>query len=200
VAYGGSAIGLRVNIYDRLDRIGGLLASGVPTFKLDRNLLERRQQQLLQQGVVFHLGTDVDEPRLQQLLLDHDVLFLATGAQTSRDLNLPNQNLAGVTDAITYLAAVNQQMDSSALTNKEVLVIGGGDSAMDCARAAIRQGAAKVTLAYRGAAQAMRASPKEQQTACDEGVVFQFEHSPIHVIGKQQVVAVQFKTTGDDRP
>jgi glutamate synthase (NADPH/NADH) small chain len=199
-----SRVGVSVNVYDRLHDIGGLLASGVPSFKLDRNLLERRRQQLLQQGVSFHLGKQVYESGVQQLLLDHDALFLATGAQTSRDLKLPNQNLVGVTDAITYLAVVNRQMDgrqmdSRTLTNQEVLVIGGGDSAMDCARTAIRQGAAKVTLAYRGSEQAMRASPKEQKAARDEGIVFLFEHIPLHVIGKQQVTGVQFKTAGDEQ-
>jgi glutamate synthase (NADPH/NADH) small chain len=190
--------GLQVQVYDRLDSIGGLLASGVPPFKLDREILDRRYRQLLRQGVVFHLGTEVDWHRMRRLLAEHDALFLATGAQTPRDPALAGPELPGSTDAIAYLAGVNRQLDNQALKGQRVLVLGGGDSAMDCARAAIRQGADRVTLAYRGSEKAMRASPKERQAAREEGVVFLFEHRPISIMGDDQLNGVQFKTARDD--
>jgi glutamate synthase (NADPH/NADH) small chain len=184
--------GVNVSVYDKLDEIGGLLVSGVPAFKLDRDILHRRHQQLLQQGVVFHLGVDVDETKLRQLLDEQDALFLATGAQTSRNPQLAGQDLAGVTDAIRYLAASNRTINKQTLQGKQVLIIGGGDSAMDCARTAVRQGADKVTLAYRGSEKAMRASLKEQQIAREEGITFLFEHQPIRILGDEHVTGVNF--------
>ena len=184
--------GCEVTVYDRNEEVGGLMATGVPPFKLDKKMLERRHQLLKQQGVNFQLGVEVDQALLQKIENSSDAVFLATGAQTSRDLQLPGQNLNGVTDALSYLQQVNKNNDSVALSGKHVLVIGGGDSAIDCARSALRQGAAEVTMAYRGNEQAMRATPKEKQAAWEEGVRLRLEYAPIEVIGDESVTGVHF--------
>jgi glutamate synthase (NADPH/NADH) small chain len=184
--------GCEVTVFDRNENVGGLMATGVPPFKLDKAMLTRRQEILQQQGVRFTLGTEVDEARLHELQNRCDALFLGTGAQTSRDLQLPGQHLEGVTDALSYLQQVNQDNDHTAMAGKHVLVIGGGDSAMDCARSALRQGATEVTIAYRGNEQAMRATPGEKQAAWEEGVRLRLEYSPTHVLGDEYVTGVRF--------
>ncbi|MDH5612073.1 MAG: FAD-dependent oxidoreductase, partial [Gammaproteobacteria bacterium] len=184
--------GCVVTVYDRNAQVGGLMATGVPPFKLDKAMLERRYQLLKKQGVHFQLGVEVDQIMLQKIERSSDAIFLATGAQTSRDLKLPGQNLIGVTDALSYLQQVNKDNNSVALLGKHVLVIGGGDSAIDCARSALRQGAVEVTMAYRGNEQAMRATPKEKQAAWEEGVRLRLEYAPIEVIGDECVTGVRF--------
>jgi glutamate synthase (NADPH/NADH) small chain len=188
--------GCEVTVFDKQPVIGGLLASGVPPFKLDKGILVRRHQLLEQQGVHFRLGMEVDEALLQELLSTHDAIFLGTGTQTSRDLQLPGQQLPGVTDALGYLQQVNHDTEHAVMADKHVLVIGAGDSAMDCARSAVRQGAAEVTVAYRGEEQVMRASPKEKQAAFEEGVFFRVESAPTHVLGDEAVTGVRFNTPG----
>jgi len=186
--------GCEVTVYDRQPVIGGLLASGVPPFKLDKSLLARRQRLLQQQGVRFELGVEVDEARLRTLLDGHDALFLGIGAQTPRDLRLPGRHLRGVTDALGYLAEVNREGGGTALAGRRVLVLGGGDSAMDCARSAVRQGAERVTVVYRRDAAAMRASPKETGLAREEGVRFVFGRRPAVVLGDGSVSGMLFET------
>jgi len=184
--------GCEVTVFDRNEKVGGLMATGVPPFKLDKTMLTRRQEILEQQGVRFKLGTEVGEARLHELQNRCDSIFLGTGAQTSRDLQLPGQHLEGVTDALSYLQQVNRDHDSTGMAGKHVLVIGGGDSAMDCARSALRQGATEVTIAYRGNEQAMRATPREKQAAWEEGVRLRLEYSPTHVLGDEVVTGVHF--------
>jgi len=185
--------GCKVTVYEREKNIGGLLASGVPPFKLDKSMVLKRHELLQQQGVLFELGANVEEKLLHKLVRNHDAIFLGTGAQSSRDLQLPGQQLQGVSNAIAYLAKVNQQQNHTAMNGKCVIVLGGGDSAMDSARSAIRQGAAKVMVAYRGIEEKMRASPKEKQAALDEGVNFLFEHQPVEIQGDKTVSSVGFK-------
>ena len=184
--------GCEVTIFDRNEKVGGLMATGVPPFKLDKTMLTRRQVMLEQQGVKFKLGTEVDEAGLHQLKNRCDAIFLGTGVQTSRDLQLPGQHLEGVTDALSYLHQVNLDNDSISMAGKHVLVIGGGDSAMDCARSALRQGATEVTIAYRGNEQAMRATPREKQAAWEEGVRLRLEYAPTQVLGDECVTGVCF--------
>lgn len=185
--------GCKVTVYEREKVIGGLLATGVPSFKLDKSMLQKRFELLQQQGVIFELSKNVETIFLQQLVKNNDAIFIGTGAQNSRDLKLPGQQLKGVTDAISYLFRVNMHQNHSAMKGKRVIVLGGGDSAMDCARSAIRQGAAKVTVAYRGAEEKMRASPKEKQAALDEGVIFVFNHQPVEIQGDKVVTGICFK-------
>jgi glutamate synthase (NADPH/NADH) small chain len=187
-----SKAGCEVTVFDKNEKIGGLMETGVPSFKLDKTLLARRQKILQQQGIKFQLSTDVDEPMLRKLTKDNDAIFLGTGAQTSRDLRLPGQSLEGVTDALSYLRQVNSSKNKISMEGKHVLVIGGGDSAMDCARSAIRLNAADVTIVYRGNEQAMRATPKEKQAAWEEGVRLRLEYAPVAVLGEKHVTGVRF--------
>ena len=162
-------------------------------------MLLKRHELLQQQGVMFELGVNVDDKFLQQLVQNHDAIFLGTGAQSSRDLKLPGQQLVGVSDAISYLAEVNQKQDHTAMNNKSVIILGGGDSAMDCARSAIRQGASKVVVAYRDTEEKMRASPKEKQAALDEGVRFLFKHQPLEILGDNAVSRIGFKNHDNNK-
>jgi glutamate synthase (NADPH/NADH) small chain len=193
-----SKAGCEVTVYDRENKIGGLMATGVPPFKLDKAMLQTRYLLLQQQGVMFELGVEVDETLLQELVQTHDAIFLGTGTQGSRDLELPGQQLKGATDAISYLAQVNKQQDETAMTGKRVVIVGGGDSSMDCARSAIRQGASSVSVACRGSVERMRASPKERQAALDEGAVFLFNHLPMEVLGTESVTGISFKHNDND--
>ena len=185
--------GCEVTVFDRQPLIGGLLASGVPPFKLDKALLERRHRLLEGRGVRFRLGVMVDGTLLAELLASHDAVFLGTGSQAPRQLQLPGQHLEGVLDALDYLQRVNRERDSSAMVGRHVLVIGGGDSAMDCARSAVRQGAAAVTVAYRRDERAMRATPREKQAALEEGVFFRMECAPVRLLGNGAVSGVKFE-------
>ena len=187
--------GCNVTIYDKQPTIGGLLASGVPPFKLDKSTLKKRHQLLLQQGVQFQMNIEVNEKRLKQIINTHDAIFLGTGAQHSRSLNLSGHKLPEVYDAIHYLASVNQQLNYTSMHGQKVIVLGAGDSAMDCARSALRQGAKKVLLAYRGPQEKMRASPKEKQAARDEGIEFLFNHQPVEILGTDTVKAIRFMQT-----
>ncbi len=188
-----SKAGCKITVYEREKVIGGLLATAVPSFKLDKSMLKKRYELLQQQGVVFELAKNVDAELLQQLLQNNDAIFMGTGAQSSRNLKLPGQQLIGVTDAISYLSEINQQQNYTAMNAKQVIVLGGGDSAMDCARSAIRQGASKVTVVYRGSEEKMRASAKEKLAAVDEGVHFVFDHYPVEIRGDKTVSSICFK-------
>ncbi|MEW8506461.1 MAG: FAD-dependent oxidoreductase [Candidatus Thiodiazotropha sp.] len=184
--------GVEVTVHDRAERIGGLLQSAVPGFKLDKRLLKRRQAMLEEVGIHFSLGTPVDEVMLCRLVDSHDAVFLGLGAQKPRTVDLPGQQLEGVVQAIDWLPEVNSG-NSDALSGESLLVLGGGDTAMDCARTAIRLGA-EVTLAYRGPKQRLRATPKEIRLAREEGVAFQYEHQPLECVGGKGVIGVRFRT------
>ncbi len=191
--------GCQVTVYDRQNTIGGLLYTGVPSFKLDKSILDRRYRMLLEQGVHFKLGVEVDESLMHKLLQDNDAMFLAMGAQISRRLKINGADKEGVITALDYLADVNTETGKLTMTGKQLLVLGGGDSAMDCARAALRQGAEKVTVVCRGREEDMRASPKERQAAQEEGVDFLFQHTPEAIMGEETITATRFKTADDEQ-
>jgi len=195
--------GYAVTVYERNAVIGGLLATGVPSFKMDKMFLKRRHRLLKNQGVVFILNFSVNNSNIDPLLNQYDAVFLGTGAQNSRDLKLPGQHLNGVTNAIDYLAQVSASQlpseqiaktdpDSDVrLAGQQVIVLGGGDSAIDCARSAIRQKAQQVTIIYRGKSHAMRASPKELQAAKDEGIEFRYQLVPKEIQGESVVISAE---------
>ncbi len=196
--------GYQVTVFDKNTEVGGgLLATGVPSFKLDKGLLQRRHQLLADNGIIFKLGFSVDKDNIHRLEKQYDALFLATGAQASRNLKLPGQELNGVINAIDYLAKVNHSIvtgnpiaANKNVLGKDIIVLGGGDSAMDCARSAIRQKANKVTIVYRGKEQALRASPKELLAAQKEGVKFLFELTPVKIIGNLSVRQIVMEGVG----
>ncbi len=184
--------GVKVTVYDRSTRIGGLLQTGVPSFKLDKTLLERRRLLLQQAGIHFVLDTFVDKVMLSRLLENSDAVFLGLGAQQARITDLPGQTLPGVRQALGWLEKINAG-ERVSLRGQHILVLGGGDTAMDCARSALRLGA-EVTIAYRGVEESLRASPKEITLTREEGGRFVLEHAPVGCEGMQKVTGVRFDT------
>lgn len=182
--------GVEVTVFERETKIGGLLQSGVPSFKLDKDLLTRRCELLEQSGISFRLGTHING--LHELLAQNHAVFLGLGAQKSREVDLPGQDHPNVSQALDWLAEINNGARPP-LYGKQIVVLGGGDTAMDCARSALRLGAS-VTIAYRGPEDCLRASPKEIGLAQEEGASFLFEHCPIRLEGNGETVRVVVKS------
>jgi glutamate synthase (NADPH) small chain len=190
------SLGYKVTIYDRYDRAGGLLIYGIPNFKLEKHVVERRTQRLQEGGVEFRLNTDVGKDvSFAELRRRHDAVLLATGVYKSRELGTPGQDAKGVHKALDYLIASNRKglgldapdYDSGRLNaeGKAVVVIGGGDTAMDCVRTAIRQGAKSVTCLYRRDRANMPGSQREVANAEEEGVRFDWLAAPKSVVEKK---------------
>ena len=180
--------GLQVTIYDRYDRAGGLLTYGIPGFKLEKDVVMRRVEQLEQGGVTFEMDCDVDADIFTAIQAEHDAVIIATGVYKSRDLDLRGSDADGVVKALDYLTASNRKSFGDAVPDfddgtlnaegKRVVVIGGGDTAMDCVRTAIRQGATSVKCLYRRDRANMPGSQREVQNAEEEGVVFEWLSAP----------------------
>ncbi len=190
--------GFEVSVFDKRDEIGGLLSYGVPSFKLNKTAIVRRRRLLEDAGIHFELGVDVDEDLLRRLIDANDAVFLGTGAQRSRVIAFSGQEIDGVIDGLAYLNALNTgQCDGLAaapgMPDNHILVLGGGDTAIDCARSAVRQGAAGVTVAYRRGLEQMRASPKEITAAREEGIHFVFNKPPEAFVGEGKLRGVRFK-------
>lgn len=193
--------GHAVHAYDRYDRVGGLMMYGIPNFKLDKQVVENRRRQYEESGVVFHLncavGTDVT---MDELRAKHDAVLVATGVYKARALKAMNASKQGIFAAMDYLTASNRKglgdavadFDSGELDakDKHVVVIGGGDTAMDCVRTAIRQQAASVTCLYRRDRENMPGSRREVKYAEEEGVVFKWLSAPLGFEGGEQVESV----------
>ncbi|MFZ7091900.1 NAD(P)-dependent oxidoreductase [Primorskyibacter sp. 2E233] len=182
--------GLQVTVYDRYDRAGGLLTYGIPGFKLEKDVVMRRVEQLEQAGVHFVQNCNVGETMsFEDIRAQHDAVIIATGVYKSRDLGGPGAGAKGIVKAIDYLTASNRasnfgdsvpEFESGELNakGKKVVVIGGGDTAMDCVRTAIRQGATSVKCLYRRDRANMPGSQREVQNAEEEGVQFEWLTAP----------------------
>jgi glutamate synthase (NADPH/NADH) small chain len=181
--------GYEVHIYDRHDRAGGLLTYGIPGFKLEKPVVMRRVDRLKAGGIVFHEGFEVGrEAGLEELRTRHDAILVATGVYKARALAAPGVGASGVVEALDYLTASNRKsfgdavpdFDSGALdaAGKNVIVVGGGDTAMDCVRTAVRQGAASVACLYRRDRANMPGSQREVGNAEEEGVEFVWLSAP----------------------
>ncbi|WP_415401114.1 NAD(P)-dependent oxidoreductase [Tateyamaria sp. SN3-11] len=181
--------GIQVTIYDRYDRAGGLLTYGIPGFKLEKDVVMRRNEQLELGGVTFKQNCNVgDDISFAEIRDAHDAVIIATGVYKSRDLSMPNGEAEGIEKAIDFLTASNRKsfgdavedFDSGRLNaeGKNVVVIGGGDTAMDCVRTSIRQGATSVKCLYRRDRANMPGSQREVQNAEEEGVVFEWLSAP----------------------
>jgi glutamate synthase (NADPH/NADH) small chain len=181
--------GLQVTVYDRYDRAGGLLTYGIPGFKLEKDVVMRRNQQLEAGGITFVMNCTVgDDISFAEIREKHDFVVIATGVYKTRDLAGPGSGAAGLVNAIDYLTASNRlsfgdsvpEFESGELNaeGKKVVVIGGGDTAMDCVRTAIRQGAESVKCLYRRDRANMPGSQREVQNAEEEGVEFVWLTAP----------------------
>jgi len=197
--------GYDVHVYDRHDRAGGLLTYGIPGFKLEKPVVMRRVDRLKAGGIVFHENFEVGrDASLDTLRERHDALLIATGVYKARDIRAPGVGAGGIVAALDYLIASNRkgfgddvpEFDSGELNaqGKHVVVIGGGDTAMDCVRTAVRQGAKSVKCLYRRDRENMPGSQREVQNAEEEGVEFVWLSAPIAFEGTEQVSAV--KATG----
>ncbi len=194
--------GFRVEVYDRYDRVGGLMIYGIPNFKLEKEVVLARWKQFEAGGIRFHLGVEIGRDiTIAELRAKHDAVFIATGVYKARDVALPGAGLPGVVPALDYLTASNRkglgdavpEFDSGALdaAGKHVVVIGGGDTAMDCVRTAVRQGAASVTCLYRRDKANMPGSMREVKNAEEEGVTFAWLSAPDAFEGEGHVTGVR---------
>ncbi|MHB1239190.1 MAG: FAD-dependent oxidoreductase [Gammaproteobacteria bacterium] len=196
--------GVKPVVFDRYPEIGGLLTFGIPPFKLEKEVIRVRRRVLEEMGVEFVLDTEIghDIP-FQRLLDEYDAVFLGMGTYTSMKGGFPGEDLPGVFEALPYLIAnANRvlKLEPSAsgfidMARQRVVVLGGGDTAMDCNRTAVRQGAKSVSCVYRRDEENMPGSRREVANAREEGVRFLFNRQPIEVIGDTRVEGVKTVTT-----
>ena len=182
-------VGYKITIYDRYDRPGGLLIYGIPNFKLEKFVVERRTNLLKESGIEFQQNVDVGKNfTLEELQKNHDAILIATGVYKPREINLPGHNLKNIFPAMDFLTASNRKglgdkvedFDNGTLNagGKNIIVIGGGDTAMDCVRTAVRQNAKSVKCIYRRDKENMPGSAREVHNAEEEGVEFIWLSSP----------------------
>jgi len=194
--------GYEVHVYDRHDRMGGLLTYGIPGFKLEKHVVMRRVDRLKDGGVVFHEGFEVGrEATLAELRERHDAVLIATGVYKPRAIKAPGVGAGGIVDALDYLTASNRKSFGDAVpafddgrlnaAGKNVVVVGGGDTAMDCVRTAVRQGATSVKCLYRRDRANMPGSQREVKNAEEEGVEFVWLSAPEAFLGTEKVEGVQ---------
>jgi len=191
-------LGYQIIVYDRYDRAGGLLIYGIPNFKLEKIIVERRTKLLEEGGIKFIQNFEVGkDATLEQLRKKHDALLIATGVYKAREIELPGNNLGNVFPAMEFLTASNKKglgdkvelFDDGTLNaeGKDIVVIGGGDTAMDCVRTSIRQNAKSVKCLYRRDKENMPGSAREVANAEEEGVEFVWLSSPKKFIGTNKV-------------
>ena len=194
--------GFKVTIYDRYDRPGGLLIYGIPNFKLEKFVVERRTKLLKDSGIKFVQNFEVGKNKsLYELKKEHDAILIATGVYKSREIEIKGKELGNIFPAMDFLTASNRKglgdkvelFDSGALNaeGKNVVVIGGGDTAMDCVRTAIRQNAKSVKCLYRRDKKNMPGSAREVGNAEEEGVEFVWLTGPKKFIGKKFIEEVE---------
>ncbi|MHB1565809.1 MAG: FAD-dependent oxidoreductase [Acidiferrobacter sp.] len=196
--------GVAATVFDRNPEIGGLLTFGIPSFKLEKEVIRVRRQLFEEMGMRFVLGArvGVDQP-FGDLLRDYDAVFLGIGTYTYLQGGFPGETLHGVHKALPYLVAVTRrelalpegEAPYADLNGQRVVVLGGGDTGMDCNRTAIRQGAASVTCVYRRDEANMPGSRREVANARDEGVQFVWNRAPIAILGTDRVEGVRVVET-----
>ncbi|MDH5465674.1 MAG: glutamate synthase subunit beta [Thiovulaceae bacterium] len=196
--------GIAVDMYEKADRPGGLLTYGIPNFKLDKKIVERRVDLLKEAGLNLHLNVEIGTDKsFEDIANSSDAVFLGLGATKAKKAGLPNENAQGVVEAMSLLNDVqnrlfgNKYNDELCVKEKRILVIGGGDTAMDCLRSSIREGARSVTCAYRRDAANMPGSKKEYKNSVEEGADFEFNASPKAIVidDKGKVIGAEFVKT-----
>ncbi|KAE9530323.1 FAD-dependent oxidoreductase [Testudinibacter aquarius] len=180
--------GVAVTVYEREPEIGGLLTFGIPSFKLEKEVMIRRRQIFSDMGIEFKLGVEIGkEISLEQLAAEYDAVFLGVGTYQSMQAEIPNENADGVYSALPFLIANTKNVmglacdDFVSMADKKVVVLGGGDTAMDCVRTSLRQQAAQVTCVYRRDQANMPGSRREVQNAKEEGADFYFNAQPVSI-------------------
>ena len=211
--------GVRATVFDRYEQIGGLLQFGIPSFKLDKSVVALRRDVLEGMGVQFRLGVEVGrDVTLDALLAGFDAVFLGLGSYRYTDGGLPGQDLHGVLPALPFLvrngrivsgsdgdtsrpiAGWEDRVELPDLRGRRVIVLGGGDTGMDCVRSAVRMGAASVSCVYRRDEASMPGSAREVANAREEGVEFLFHRQPVALLGEDAVCAVRLMETRTTAP
>jgi glutamate synthase (NADPH/NADH) small chain len=194
-------------VFDRYPEIGGLLTFGIPEFKLEKDVVKRRREVLEGMGVEFRLNTNVGtDVSFQSLIDEYDAVFLGMGTYTYMKGGFPGEDMEGVYEALPFLVANNKELlglspeDYVTMKDKNVVVLGGGDTAMDCNRTSIRQGAASVTCAYRRDEENMPGSRREVNNAREEGVQFLWNRQPVEIVGNGKVEGIKVVTTALGEP
>ena len=201
--------GYQVSIYDRYDRAGGLMIYGIPNFKLEKWVVERRTEWLKSSGIKFHLNCDIGKDfTFKELEAKHDTILIATGVYKARTLETIGMELQNIIPALQFLVSSNKQglgdkiREPISVEGKRVVVVGGGDTAMDCVRTAIRQNAASVTCLYRRDRDNMPGSRREVNHAEEEGVKFVWLSAPKAFKGKagkvSEVLVQRMRLNGKD--
>lgn len=193
--------GVKAVVYDRHPEIGGLLTFGIPAFKLEKEIVQRRREVLEGMGVEFILNSEIGKDvSFDELSKDHDAVFLGMGTYSSMRGGFPGEDLEGVYDALPFLISntryiMGYDKDRIDMNGKRVVVLGGGDTAMDCNRTAIRQGATEVSCAYRRDEANMPGSAREVANAREEGVNFLWNRQPVEIVGNDKVEGIKVVTT-----
>jgi glutamate synthase (NADPH/NADH) small chain len=197
--------GVKAVLYDRNPEIGGLLTFGIPPFKLEKDVITRRRSMFEDMGIEFNLNCEIGKDiEFETLLEEYDAVFLGMGTYTSMKGGFPGEDKPGVHEALPYLVSnIHNEIDFDTqnkpgfidFKNKNVIVLGGGDTSMDCNRTAIRQGAKSVTCVYRRDEKNMPGSMKEVANAKEEGVKFLFNRQPIEIFGSTKAEGVKFIST-----
>ena len=197
--------GVKPVVFDRYEEIGGLLTFGIPEFKLEKPVMAKRREVFEGMGVEFRLGVEVGKDvTIDELLAEYDAVFMGMGTYTYMKGGFPGEDLDGVFEALPFLISnanrnlgfEKDEADFIGMAGKRVVVLGGGDTAMDCNRTSIRQGAESVSCAYRRDEENMPGSRKEVANAKEEGVQFLFNRQPIEVVGENgKVVGVKVVET-----
>jgi glutamate synthase (NADPH) small chain len=197
--------GITVNVYDRYPEIGGLLTFGIPEFKLEKNVMLRRRKLFEEMGIIFYLNHDINHSKqLDQLLKENDALFLGLGATEGLKAAIPGESMTGVLSAlpflikqIRYLLGIDKTIPYD-FKHKKVVILGAGDTAMDCARTAIRLGADSVTCVYRRDESNRTGTKKDFENAKQEGVQWIWQHQAVSFEGKDALNSIKLAKTYTD--
>ncbi len=196
--------GVKAIVFDRHPEIGGLLTFGIPEFKLEKTIVQNRRNILEEMGVEFNLNIEIGRDiQFQALLDEYDAVFLGMGTYTYMQAGIPGEDLPGVTPALDFLIAnvnhcknwAKSSDDFIDMAGKRVVVLGGGDTAMDVNRTSIRQNAASVSCAYRRDEANMPGSKREVANAKEEGVEFLWNRQPVEIVGNGKVEGIKLVTT-----
>jgi glutamate synthase (NADPH/NADH) small chain len=196
--------GVRPIVFDRYPRIGGLLTFGIPPFKLEKEVVEQRREVMEGMGVEFRLGMEVGKDiAFERLLEEFDAVFLGMGTYRYVKGGFPGEDLPEVYEALPYLVSnINHELELPgsadgliSMRGKRVVVLGGGDTAMDCNRTAMRQGATSVTCTYRRDEPNMTGSRRDYKNSKEEGVEFLFNRQPTEIVGADRVQGVKLVQT-----